>query len=95
MATESFVCPACSAESFHPKDVEYGYCGRCHDFTRDPMPSPEFGSDDWNQFAELHNLIATWPRPYPDRRLLFSERDSLTRWLWDQGYRKDKRDHHR
>lgn len=29
----SFVCPQCRARSFHPQDVENGYCGRCHDFT--------------------------------------------------------------
>jgi len=31
--TESFVCPLCEMESFHPKDVQYGYCGNCHAFT--------------------------------------------------------------
>ncbi|MCZ0983932.1 hypothetical protein O1L60_45030 [Streptomyces diastatochromogenes] len=32
----SFVCPECGAESWHPKDVEQGYCGRCHWWTGDP-----------------------------------------------------------
>lgn len=28
-----FDCPLCHAISYHPKDIEFGYCGRCHDFT--------------------------------------------------------------
>lgn len=28
-----FVCPVCGAESWHPMDRRYGYCGRCHDYT--------------------------------------------------------------
>jgi hypothetical protein len=28
-----FTCPACKAISYHPLDIEKGYCGRCHDFT--------------------------------------------------------------
>lgn len=35
----SFTCPRCGATSYHPKDVEFGYCGRCHDFTG---TAPEF-----------------------------------------------------
>jgi hypothetical protein len=27
-----FVCPRCGAASYHPKDEEHGYCGRCHQF---------------------------------------------------------------
>lgn len=34
--TPSFTCPACGATSYHPMDVRYGYCGRCHDFTGEP-----------------------------------------------------------
>jgi hypothetical protein len=29
----SFTCPECGATSWHPQDVQYGYCGRCHAFT--------------------------------------------------------------
>jgi hypothetical protein len=29
----SYVCPACGAESFHPRDEEFGFCARCHAFT--------------------------------------------------------------
>ena len=31
----SFTCPRCGATSYHPKDIEFGYCGRCHDYTGD------------------------------------------------------------
>lgn len=27
-------CPICEMTSYHPKDIEYGYCGYCHAFTR-------------------------------------------------------------
>ncbi|HEX8752113.1 MAG TPA: hypothetical protein VF731_01740 [Solirubrobacterales bacterium] len=33
MAAESFTCPECGAVSHHPRDIEFGYCGRCHEFT--------------------------------------------------------------
>jgi ribosomal protein S27AE len=26
-------CPRCGAVSVHPKDIEEGYCARCHDWT--------------------------------------------------------------
>lgn len=29
----SFWCPLCGATSYNPKDIEYGYCGACHDVT--------------------------------------------------------------
>lgn len=30
----SFTCPSCGTVSHHPKDVQHGYCPRCHRFTR-------------------------------------------------------------
>ncbi len=33
MSPLSFTCPRCGRESWHPKDVEYGYCGFCHAYT--------------------------------------------------------------
>jgi ribosomal protein S27AE len=36
--TTSITCPRCGMTSFHPKDVEQGYCGRCDDWTTpDPV----------------------------------------------------------
>jgi hypothetical protein len=29
----TFTCPRCSFVSHHPKDIEFGYCANCHDFT--------------------------------------------------------------
>ncbi len=26
------ICPSCLRRSFHPKDIEESYCGRCHQF---------------------------------------------------------------
>lgn len=34
--SESFTCPRCGAVSAHPRDLEEGYCGRCHDWTAAP-----------------------------------------------------------
>jgi ribosomal protein S27AE len=30
-----FMCPVCGRVSAHPKDLEEGYCGRCHTWTGD------------------------------------------------------------
>ena len=36
-ALPRFTCPRCGAVSYHPKDIEHGYCGRCHDWTGDDL----------------------------------------------------------
>lgn len=41
MTQQSITCPVCGMTSYHPKDVEYGYCGNCHDYT-----SPPEGNND-------------------------------------------------
>ena len=28
-------CPRCGFTSYHPGDIEEGYCGKCHDWTSD------------------------------------------------------------
>jgi len=28
----SIICPRCGLRSYHPRDIEEHYCGRCHDF---------------------------------------------------------------
>jgi hypothetical protein len=33
----SFTCPRCGRTSHHPDDVREGYCGACHDWTREPL----------------------------------------------------------
>ena len=30
---DSITCPQCMMTSYHPKDIEHGYCGYCHAFT--------------------------------------------------------------
>jgi hypothetical protein len=32
-STPFYKCPVCKAISYHSKDIENGYCGRCRDFT--------------------------------------------------------------
>jgi ribosomal protein S27AE len=33
--TPSITCPRCGATSYNPNDIQQGYCGRCHDWTRE------------------------------------------------------------
>lgn len=33
MSAPSITCPACLRISYHPQDIEHGYCGACHAFT--------------------------------------------------------------
>lgn len=43
-AAPSITCPRCGSTSYHPGDVESGYCVRCHWWTSDPtgmLNSPE------------------------------------------------------
>ena len=35
----SITCPRCGMTSYHPKDIENGFCGNCHDFTSAPDAS--------------------------------------------------------
>lgn len=30
----SITCPICGMASYNPNDIEQGYCGNCHDYTR-------------------------------------------------------------
>ena len=32
---DPFRCPVCNMVSHHPMDMAEGYCGNCHDWTRD------------------------------------------------------------
>lgn len=34
--SESITRPKCGRTSYHPKDIEEGYCGWCHDWTQVP-----------------------------------------------------------
>lgn len=33
MNQPSITCPVCNMTSYHPTDVEMGYCGNCHGYT--------------------------------------------------------------
>ena len=46
--TESFTCPECGITSYHPKDIQYGYCGKCHAFTGS-SPSGEVFHPIWEK----------------------------------------------
>lgn len=32
----NITCPVCGMTSYHPRDIDQGYCGNCHDWTSDP-----------------------------------------------------------
>jgi len=34
MSQPNFTCPRCHRTTYNPTDVEQGYCGACHDWTR-------------------------------------------------------------
>ena len=54
----AFTCPRCHNTSHHPKDEEYGYCGRCHDFTGDNhFEKTSAGMIDWKLEAERANRL--------------------------------------
>lgn len=38
---EYFECPECGEVSYSKKDIQEGYCGRCHDWTGEKAPRPE------------------------------------------------------
>lgn len=50
--------------------------------------SPEWGTEDYRQWAVLFNDITHAP---VEHHLLFSTRRELTEWLWEQGWRRDVR----
>lgn len=37
-ALEPFVCPRCGRKSHNEHDMTHGYCGACHEYTREPAP---------------------------------------------------------
>ncbi len=37
MDTPFFECPKCGAKSYNANDIANGYCGRCHEFTREQV----------------------------------------------------------
>lgn len=32
MVRLTYTCPVCKRVSYHPKDIQYKYCGNCHKF---------------------------------------------------------------
>jgi ribosomal protein S27AE len=57
MASPSITCPRCGRTSYHPKDIQYSYCGYCHVFN-----SKENQMDTINMADELW----AWVTEYPD-----------------------------
>jgi hypothetical protein len=53
-AQVSFTCPRCAMTSYNPTDAERGYCGNCHDFTRDSLPTKADYEDVLSQLDTWH-----------------------------------------
>lgn len=62
----SITCPECERTSWHPKDVEFGYCGYCSWWTSDPVLSrcPPAG---WEPAAPLGEHTAPAVPKVPGR----------------------------
>lgn len=79
MSDPSITCPVCEMTSHHPKDVEHGYCGNCHDYTGKPdgcvraflRASISGGEPEPSRVLEL---VVAWAR---ERR----PREPMIRWL--------------
>lgn len=56
----SYTCPRCRLVSYHPVDVEQGYCAACHDWTHGMTPLRARQLDD-----EIARHGITDPRPAP------------------------------
>lgn len=57
MTQPSITCPECGRTSYHPKDIEHGYCSACDWWTSDPiLGSPEA------MLARLFDGPAPWER---------------------------------
>ena len=65
----SITCPKCGRTSHHPRDVEEGYCGACHEFTSQPhivrkliagaaLATERFTDDELEHFASTHSTPA-------------------------------------
>jgi hypothetical protein len=59
----SITCPVCAMTSYHPKDIEHGYCGNCHDYTANPdgcvrayikVRTGDDNVDPWRIFQLVH-----------------------------------------
>lgn len=60
---QSFVCPVCRAESFHPMDIRHGYCGRCHRYTRAEESARvafRIAESSWRAAAEFTDYPPGW-----------------------------------
>lgn len=55
-APAGFTCPRCGRTSYHPHDVEHGYCGACHAFTRDDSERRDYHQRMQALLAERRRL---------------------------------------
>ena len=51
--------------SYHPKDAEYGYCGNCHEFTRERFVGPESYGPPMTTMDERGKVTTTYPLVEP------------------------------
>ncbi|MEV7263999.1 hypothetical protein AB0N38_10650 [Micromonospora aurantiaca] len=59
LTAPSFTCPECGRVSYHPRDIEEGYCGACHSWTRAIIRHP--------LVAEARRTCVAAPEQYEGR----------------------------
>jgi histidine triad (HIT) family protein len=64
----AFTCPCCGATSYHPKDIEFRYCGRCHWWTGDPNLGPGHLAEDCPNRTEGRTLADLTALPWRQGR---------------------------
>lgn len=87
---QTFTCPVCDMTSGHPKDVENGYCGNCHAFTRPtdvrvltlwviydrPLDAPD------HAVVRGSDILRGFTEPFPHQAgYLFRTVDDARRWI--------------
>ena len=80
----TFTCPRCGAVSHHPMDEDYGYCGKCHDFTGPSLRQKQAAA--WFELRQAVDQMAAarWCEEHPDSPLEIPEHGDLVCWLLDQ-----------
>lgn len=79
----SFTCPRCGTTSHHPMDEYHTYCGRCHDFTGEPVDQRE---QSWFELRQAVDqmAVARWREEHPDSTMEIPDHGELIFWLLDQ-----------
>lgn len=79
----TFTCPRCGTVSHHPMDEYHAYCGKCHDFTGEPLDQKQAAWFELRQATD-QMAVARWRETHPDHALEVPDHGDLIFWLLDQ-----------